>query len=121
MANPVVWFEVIGKDGNALRSFYADMFGWSYDQPEGMDYGMVNPKETGIGGGIGTGQEGAPPYQTFYVGVDDVEAALQQAESLGGSRTMGPMDIPMGGTIGMFTDPEGHLVGVAAGFGDQPG
>jgi predicted enzyme related to lactoylglutathione lyase len=111
MANQVVWFEVIGKDGDALRSFYADMFGWSYDQPEGMDYGMVNPNETGVG----TGQEGAPPYQTFYVGVDDVEAALQQAESLGGSRTMGPMDIPMGGTIGMFTDPEGHLIGLFRG------
>jgi hypothetical protein len=121
MANQVVWFEVIGKDGDALRRFYGDMFGWSFDQPEGMDYGMVNPSQAGIGGGVGTGQEGSPPYQTFYAGVDDVEAALQKAESLGGSRMMGPMDLPMGGTIGMFRDPEDHVIGVVAGFGEPPG
>ena len=121
MANRVVWFEVIGSDGDALRRFYGDMFGWSFDVPEGMDYGMVSPEQTGIGGGVGTGQEGAPSYQTFYAGVDDVEAALQKAESLGGSRMMGPMDLPMGGTIGMFRDPEGHIVGVVADFENRPG
>jgi uncharacterized protein len=116
MGNSVVWFEVIGKDGDGLRSFYGDMFGWSFETPEGMDYGMVAPDDAGgIGGGIGTGQEGAPPYQTFYVGVDDVGAALDKAESLGGSKMMGPMDIPMGGTIGMFTDPEGHVIGLHKG------
>ena len=113
MANQVVWFEVIGQDGDALRRFYGDMFGWSFDVPEGMDYGMVSPEQTGIGGGVGTGQEGAPSYQTFYAGVDDVEAALQKAESLGGTRTMGPEqmdDPPM--TIALFTDPEGHVIGL---------
>jgi predicted enzyme related to lactoylglutathione lyase len=44
--------------------------------------------------------------------VDDVEAALAQAESLGATRMVGPMDIPGGGTIGMFSDPQGHVIGV---------
>jgi uncharacterized protein len=49
---------------------------------------------------------------TFYVEVPDVEAALAKAESLGGSRMMGPEE-PMEGTvIGLFTDPEGRVVGV---------
>jgi predicted enzyme related to lactoylglutathione lyase len=44
--------------------------------------------------------------------VPDVEAALAKAESLGGTRTMGP-DEPMEGlVIGLFTDPEGHVIGV---------
>jgi len=121
MGNPVVWFEVLGKDGDALRRFYGDMFGWSFEQVEGgMDYGMVQPGETGIGGGVGTSPDGAPPYQTFYVGVDDVAAALARAESLGGAKTVGPMDLPMGGTIGMFTDPEGHLIGLFKGPEGQP-
>lgn len=115
MGNPVVWFEVMGKDGSSLRSFYGDLFDWSYNEVEGMDYGMVAAGEGGIGGGVGSAPDGAPAYQTFYVGVDDVQAALDKAESLGGTKSMGPMDIPMGGTIGLFTDPEGHLIGLFKG------
>jgi predicted enzyme related to lactoylglutathione lyase len=84
-----------------------------------MKYGVVQREEgnvaddgRGIGGGVGTGPEGYDGHVTFYVEVPDVEAALAQAESLGGSRVMGP-DKPMEGIeIGLFTDPEGHLVGV---------
>ena len=42
-----------------------------------------------------------------------VEAALLQAESLGGTRRMGPAQAPTGLVVGHFTDPEGNLVGVA--------
>ena len=52
-------------------------------------------------------------HLTFYVAVEDCEAALAKAEELGGTRVMGPDPIPgMGLTIGQFTDPEGHLVGL---------
>lgn len=49
---------------------------------------------------------------TFYVQVPDVEAALAKAEGLGGSRMMGPDKVMEGVEIGLFNDPEGHLVGV---------
>jgi predicted enzyme related to lactoylglutathione lyase len=29
MPNPVAHFEVIGRDANALQSFYKNLFGWS--------------------------------------------------------------------------------------------
>ena len=119
MGNPVVWFEVMGKDGAKLRSFYGDLFGWSYDDVEGMDYGMVQNADGGsmpsIPGGIGTAPEGAPNYQTFYVGVDDIPAALEKAESLGGTTMVGPMDLPMGGKIAIFSDPEGNMIGLFKG------
>ena len=35
MGNSVVWFEVMGKDGPGLRSFYGDLFGWTYADVEG--------------------------------------------------------------------------------------
>jgi hypothetical protein len=52
-------------------------------------------------------------HAVFYVGVPDVEAALQRAESLGGIRVMGPARSPNGLVVGHFTDPEGTLIGVA--------
>jgi predicted enzyme related to lactoylglutathione lyase len=44
--------------------------------------------------------------------VPDVEEALAKAESLGGSRMMGPAEVMEGLVIGLFTDPEQHVIGV---------
>ena len=118
MGQPVVHFEIVGKDADKLRSYYSDLFGWEFDSNNPMNYGVVqregntNSDGVGIGGGVGPGPEGYPGHVTFYVEVPDVEAALAQAESLGGTRMMGP-DKPMEGLeIGLFTDPEGHVVGL---------
>jgi len=119
MGNPVVWFEVMGKDGAKLRSFYGELFGWTYENVEGMDYGMVQGASAdnmpSIPGGIGTAPEGAPNYQTFYVGVDDIPGALEKAKSLGGTTMVEPMDLPMGGKIAIFSDPEGNMIGLFKG------
>ena len=72
----------------------------------------VSPEGIGIGGGIGTGPDGYDGHVTFYVGVDDVEAALAKAESLGGTRIMGPETVMESIELGQFQDPEGHLIGV---------
>lgn len=124
MGQPVVHFEIIGTDPAKLRSYYGDLFGWEFDtsgpvstavsQPG--NYGFVDQGTgdgVGIPGGVGGG-EGYDAHVVFYVGVPDVEAALQKAESLGGTRRMGPDRNP--GTdlvVGHFTDPEGNLIGVA--------
>src|SRR3954451_19949785 len=123
MGQPVVHFEVVGKDGDKLRSYYSELFGWEFGDTMGpTNYavtprdGNTNPDGAGIGGGIGGGPEGYDGHVTFYVEVPDVEAGLQKAESLGGTRVMGPDSI-MEGQIprGQFTDPEGHLVGLVQG------
>jgi|SRR5947208_10896250 len=121
MGQPVVHFEIIGKDGDKLRSYYAELFGWEFDADNPMNYGMVqrdgntNADGIGIGGGVGAGPEGYDGHVTFYIEVPDVEAALAKAESLGGSRTMGPEKVSDEVEIGLFNDPEGHHVGVVKG------
>ena len=118
MGQPVVHFEIVGKDGKKLQRYYSDLFDWEIDADNPMKYGIVaregnvNPDGVGIAGGIGPGPEGYEGHVTFYVEVPDVEAALAKAESLGGTRTMGPETIMDSIELGHFTDPEGHLVGV---------
>ena len=51
-------------------------------------------------------------HVTFYVEVPDVEDALSRAESLGGFRLMGPETIMGQVELGLFRDPEEHVVGV---------
>ena len=118
MGQPVVHFEVIGKDAEKLHSYYSELFGWEIDADNPMNYGIVqrdgntNPDGVGIGGGVGAGPEGYDGHVTFYVEVPDVEEALAKAESLGGSRVMGPDKVMEGVEIGQFSDPEGHVVGL---------
>ena len=120
MGQPVVHFEVIGKDGEKLRSYYSELFGWEFGDPIGPTNYAVAPRDgntnadgVGIGGGIGTAPEGYGGHVTFYVEVPDVEAALAKAESLGGTRMMGPDKVPEANIeIALFTDPEGHVIGL---------
>jgi predicted enzyme related to lactoylglutathione lyase len=113
MGQPVVHVEVVGKDGHALRGFFGEMFGWKFGAPMGpTDYSVLEDQE-GVGGGVGVGPEGYPGHVTFYVQVADVGAALEKAETLGGTRMMGPDAMPdVGIVIGLCTDPEGHVIGL---------
>jgi predicted enzyme related to lactoylglutathione lyase len=120
MGQPVVHFEIIGTDADKLQSYYSELFGWQIDASNPMKYGVVQregntaPDGAGIGGGVAAGPEGYEGHVTFYVGVPDVEAALARAESLGGTRIMGPDKVMDGIVLGHFRDPEGHLVGVVS-------
>ncbi|MEK7376413.1 MAG: glyoxalase, partial [Candidatus Margulisiibacteriota bacterium] len=105
MTNPVVHFEIIGKDAAGLRKYYKDLFDWKADTNSAVapevsepgNYGFIDKVSTedgtGIPGGIGGG-DGYGSHTVFYVGVENVEAALQKAESLGGRRVMGPVEKP---------------------------
>ncbi|TDE18750.1 VOC family protein [Actinomadura sp. 6K520] len=121
MGAPVVHFEILGADPARLRTFYGELFGWAFQVGDAASekvsrpggYGFVRQGTAEIAGGVGGG-DGFGPRVLFYVGVDDVEAALARAEGLGGARRMGP-EPRSGGDfcVGWFADPEGNVVGVA--------
>ena len=72
MAQPVVHFEIIGKEPAKLRSYFGELFGWEFDTSspvaeavsEPDDYGFVNRSTTsdgtGIPGGVGGGADTRP-------------------------------------------------------------
>lgn len=118
MSKPVVgWFEITGKDGPALQSFYSGLFGWDVaDAGDGSGYGLVAAGDRGIGGGIGASPDGGSGGVTFYVEVDDPASYLQKAQELGGAVIVPPTELPdFGLTFAMFADPEGHVVGLSRG------
>ncbi|MAT38907.1 MAG: glyoxalase [Ectothiorhodospiraceae bacterium] len=113
MSAPIIHFEVLGKDDAALHDFYRSMFGWEIDTNNPFGYGFVMPASSGIAGGIGKAQDG-PGHVTVYAQVDDVEKALEKAQSLGGKTIAPAMDMGGGTIIGLFADPEGHIFGVVS-------
>jgi uncharacterized protein len=111
MPNPVVHFEISGKDGKKTQAFYASLFGWEVDANNPMDYGMVSAQDgQGIGGGIAPAM--GDPGVTIYVDVADLDATLAKAEELGGKTVMPPSDVPGGPKLAQFSDPDGNLIGL---------
>jgi predicted enzyme related to lactoylglutathione lyase len=113
MANPVVHFEIMGKDALKAQKFYADLFGWQIQNIPEMNYGLVNQEQTGggIGGGISKA-DGAPNYVTVYIQVDDLQKYLDKAEKLGGRTIVPPTTVPGMVSFAMFTDLDGNMVGL---------
>ena len=113
MTHPVVWFEVMGENGEKLRSFYGRLFDWKIDAANPMKYGLVEaPNGRGIPGGVGQLGDNPQPKVTFYVSTSSVDRSLDKAKGLGGRVLMGRTELPGGPVLGMFADPEGNAIGL---------
>ncbi|GAP54610.1 glyoxalase/Bleomycin resistance protein/dioxygenase [Arthrobacter sp. Hiyo6] len=108
MAATVNYFEVGSTDPEAARSFYGPLFGWTFGEPSPVGYRMVNGDKGGL---WDTTSVGGKSWAIFYVQVDDVKAAIAQAESLGASVAVPFVD---NGTIEFahLLDPQGSRFGV---------
>ena len=115
MGNPVMHFEIAGRDGESLSEFYCAAFGWnSSPGPSGV-YELDPAAEHGIMGHILPTTDDMPSsnYVTVYIQVDDLQASLEKVENLGGKICVPPQVIPGDvGSFAMFLDPSGNCVGL---------
>ena len=109
MPNPVVHFEIIGKDRQLLESFCRGLFDWQCQEAM-PGYSLVQAGG-GSGGGIGVNAD-TPSHVTFHMQSSDLKAKLAAAESKGGTRCFGPHTLPDGVIIGGFFDPGQPMIGL---------
>ncbi|MGN6563604.1 MAG: VOC family protein [Thermomicrobiales bacterium] len=109
--HPIVHVEFASNDPTATSKFFADLFGWQLQHAPEFDYTMFRA-EGGPGGGFvkADGAQSNTGDTLVYVGTDDIEGTLRQAESLGGKVIMPKMEIPNTGWFAIFTDPNGARV-----------
>ena len=112
MPSPVVHAEIRSADPDATRAFFGALFGWTF--PEGaipgytyVDTGVPNALPAGIGP-----VQGGTQLVTFFVGVEDIDAAIADATRLGGSIVQPPQRVP-GVAFALIADPAGQVVGLA--------
>ena len=110
MANPVMWFEVMGKDSVGLQRFYREVFAWKLSPPvkEMGNYSMLERPDTGIGGGFGEGDARV----SVYVEVADPQRFVDKAVAAGATLLMPVTQITPTTTIAMLMDPAGNTFGV---------
>lgn len=127
MGNPVMFFEIAGKDGEALQDFYTALFdewiilpfGWSTSHFPN-DILVIDPTpapltDKGIKGHIFPTTDEMPYTNqiTFYISVNDLNEAVKNVESRGGKILIPPQEIPDNmGSFAMFIDPSGNILGL---------
>jgi len=107
MGNPVVHFEIGCTDHVKTEKFFSELFGWNIGAGSTIDTGSPQ----GIQGHITSLGHEPQHYTTFYVEVEDVQAALDKAGKLGGKTLVPPVKIPTG-TFAWFADPDGNIIGL---------
>lgn len=111
------WQELMTEDVEGAKKFYAALLGWSvqeYPMEEGGTYWIMKAGEEEVGGIMQTPPEakGVPPYWGVYITVDDVDATVKKAQTLGAQILAGPMDIPKVGRFATLRDPQGAVFAV---------
>lgn len=115
LAGAVTWFEVGTPDPEGARSFYSELFGWSFEQQG--PYSIVT---TGAGhqlmGGIQDTRETPPGTPSTYavpcVQVADVAETCRRVEALGGKVLVPATPTPIGLVYAHIVDPTGGHVGI---------
>ncbi len=121
MSDRIVHFEIPYDDNERAVSFYREAFGWNIMPMPEMSYTMVTtgpvgedgmPSEPGFINGGMFQREGMLTSPVITIAVDDLDAALEKIESLGGKTVQGKVQVGDMGYAGYFTDPEGNLMGL---------
>ncbi|MBT8161335.1 MULTISPECIES: VOC family protein [Arthrobacter] len=108
MTAKVNYFEIGSSDPEAVRGFYGPLFDWSFGESSPAGYQMVDGDKGGL---WDTASIGGTSWAIFYVQVDDVNAAIAKAESLGARVALPYVD---NGAIEFahLLDPQGNRFGV---------
>jgi predicted enzyme related to lactoylglutathione lyase len=120
----VVHFEIPADDIDRAKEFYGSIFGWQLQTMQMGDgeYTIVMtspvdeqtqlPTEPGaINGGMFRRNE-QTPTPVITIDVDEIDQALKEIDSGGGSTVTPRTPIPGMGAFAYFKDPEGNVMGL---------
>jgi uncharacterized protein len=110
------WNELMTRDVEKAKKFYADTIGWSFQDmpmPEGT-YWIAMIEDEPVAGifEISSAEyQGVNEMWMSYIAVDDVDARVRKAVQAGAKLMKGPFDVPGVGRIAMLTEPGGAGIG----------
>jgi predicted enzyme related to lactoylglutathione lyase len=114
-STPITWFEIGSDRPDEVERFYADLFGWTFEEQgaPGASYRQTTAGgEQGIGGAIRATGGDSPNYAIFYAEVADVAETCRRAETAGGKVLVPLRTTPSGLTFAHLLDPSGNHLGV---------
>lgn len=124
-AGRFVWYELLTSDLKAAEAFYTSVVGWRMNDSgiPGMQYTLIFVGDSMMGGAMALTDEmramEVPPCWSGYIGVDDLDAALEKVVALGGAIRRPKMVVP-GGHFAVVADPHGGAFFLHQSHDDAP-
>ena len=115
----MTWHELLTTNSGDAIEFYTTLLGLERGEtmaPHGLYFVAVG-RDRGVLGvmQITPDMGEVPPNWSIYFAVKDVDAAVTQAQSLGGERRLcPPADIPDIGRFSVLTDPQGAFFSISS-------
>ena len=115
MSNNIAHFAIHAEDCERAKRFYQAVFGWEFEPWGPPEFWRIHTGPDGIHGALqkrrepvtGTGVNG---YECT-IAVADVHSIVTEIETHGGKIMTPPFTIDNVGTVVMFQDTEGNVVG----------
>ena len=107
----LVWNDAAVDDPAAARDFYGTVFGFHFDEVEGMGGYATFATDGAPLGGLGGSQPGSPPGWTSCFSVASTDDAVDAVERAGGTVTTAAQDTPFG-RFAVVEDPWGAAFSV---------
>lgn len=105
--------EIPATDRPKTKSFFSDLFGWTFQSIPGMDgYEIYSTGAEGLGGGLWTPGPDMIKQVVNYILVASVDAHSARIAAAGGQIVKAKTEVPGMGWFAVFTDPEGNVWGI---------
>jgi predicted enzyme related to lactoylglutathione lyase len=121
----VVWHDLLVRDPEIVRNFYAGLFGWSFRQVDDSGRFLAIELENRTVGGVAVVSDTVSvPLRGVWlssVSVDDVDRASARVAANGGAVMLPPEDLPRRGRHAVVADPQGAALALLrSSTGDGP-
>ena len=109
----MVWVDLVTSDASLSKSFFSDLFGWSYNSYGAYNRAVSGPKP--VSGIIEDSELEKGKKNSYWIisaAVEDIDAAVATATANGG-KVLAPVEkIPGRGKVAVLQDPQGAVSAV---------
>ena len=113
MGNPVVQWQIVARDPEAVASFYAKLFGWRIRSDNALGYRTVDTQsDRGIDGGVWPSPPEGHNLVQLFIEVEDIDAVVEKATASGATVLFPKQVLPDGDALAILLDPAGLSFGV---------
>lgn len=112
--NRVTHFEIPCNDPDRTMSFFANVFGWAFQQLGKEEYWIAfsgDENSAGINGAFSKKRDPAQPVVNS-IRVENMEETMTNIISQGGDIVVPKMPVPGVGYLAYFKDPDGNIHGI---------
>ena len=113
MPNPVVQWQIVARDPEAVTAFYTSVFGWNVRTDNALGFRVVETgDERGIDGGVWPSPPEGHNLVQLFIQVEDIDATIAKATA-GGAQVLFPKQhLPDGDALAILLDPAGLSFGI---------